>query len=150
MQLRFIFSDESSATLTVNADESVSEVSQRLLISLGKTDCTANWLFLGSPISQSSLIAETSLTDGCTVNVFLRPAVTASRDNLGSPANYSSKLDQILLRVGFLASFIIFAGASYYRAMNPGSFTFFTNIALNGFWTLWAITLSANWRSLAT
>ena len=147
MQLRFICSDETTATLAVDPNESVEAVTQRLLTLLEKRNVTANWLFLGTPVNPTAIIADTSLIDGCTVNVFLR-AVSAENHPLPQvPVDYAAKTDQLLLRVLFAASFVVFACASFARTKYPEAFTPFSTIALNVFWSLWAVCLAANWRS---
>jgi len=148
MQIRFILSDESTATLQVLADETVAQVTKRLLESLNKTEVTAHWMYLGSSIPPNISIAQTPLSDGCTVNVFLRTGAADSRGPPQVPSDYSSKMDQFLLRTLFVASFILFASASFARQKYPEAFTVFTDIALNVFWSLWAIALAANWRSV--
>ena len=148
MQVRFIFSDEVSASLELDPSETVASANQRLLVVANKTSSNAHWMFLGIPLHPNSVISDTALADGCTVNVFLR-GTAAEGDSLPQfPSDYSSKTDQILLRILFAASFIIFAAASFARTKYPEAFTTFSTVALNSFWTLWAIALASNWRSL--
>jgi len=150
MHLRFIFSDESSASLDVEPSSTVAAVTAELLTAAGKQGVAAHWLFLGAPVSPSLLICDTPLVDGCTVNVFLRVGGEGERPFPQVPGDYSSKTDQFLLRTLFIASFIVFAGASFARTKYPESFTVFSNVALNIFWSLWALALAANWRSIGT
>ena len=147
MQLRFICSDESTAILDVEASEKVEAVTIRLLATLEKRNVTANWLFLGSPLSPTATISDTPLIDGCTVNVFLRAFNGENRPTAQVPADYAAKTDQLLLRVFFVASFVVFACASFARSKYPEAFTPFSTVALNVFWSLWAVALAANWRS---
>lgn len=148
MQVRFIFSDEASATIELDPSETVGAANQRLLVAANKQSSNAHWMFLGTPLHPTSVISDTALTDGCTVNVFLR-GNAADGDSLPQiPSDYSSKIDQILLRVLFVASFVIFASASFARTKYPEAFTTFSTVALNSFWSLWAIALASNWRSL--